>query len=213
MGSARRRRRLGAVLVAYGATGVLIIALVAAGLGLSAARAREVLSRLETQRDSVVALVDTTIDALEEAQTASERLGATLGETNGSLLRGAGLARSLAGAAGSVAQLGGLDILGQRPFEPLAGAFSAAATEATALGTTLDSLATSLDANATDVAALSGDLDAIGKDLGGIRTTLAGVDIGGTGALEMALLVFFLLLVWLLLPAATSLLVGWRLLR
>ncbi len=208
-----RRSRLAWLLTLYAVVGLIILALVGAGMTLTTVRARETLAQLELQRESIVRLLDATTRALESADGSADRLSSTLGETSDSIARGAGLARSVATAAQAVVTASGLEILGQRPLSTLGDTFGAAAEEATSLADSLDATGASLTETVAGVEELSEDLSSIGEELGDIRDTVADVDLGSGRILGLALAVGLLLLLWLAAPALAALWVARRLRR
>ncbi len=213
MGDPRRRSRLAWVLTLYAIIGLLILALVGAGMTLGTIRARDTLQQLEVQRDSIVRLLEATSRSLDSADDSAGRLTATLGDASDSISRGASLARALATAAGGVVQASGLEILGQRPLVALGEPFALAASEATALADSLDSTVVSLSQSAAGVENLSDDLAAIAEELSEIRETVTEVDLGSGSLLELALAVGLLLLAWLSAPALAALWLARRLRR
>ncbi len=213
VGDPARRSRLAWLLTLYAVVGLLILALVGAGMTIATARARDTLAQLELQRESIVRLLDATIRSLESADDSADRLSSTLGDTSASIARGAALARAVATAAQGVVTASGLEILGQRPLTALGDPFASAATEATALADSLDATDASLSDTVAGVEDLSEELSAIGEELGEIRETVAEVDLGSGRAIELALAVGLLLLLWLAMPALAALWLAQRLRR
>jgi hypothetical protein len=213
LGDPARRSRLAWLLTLYATIGLLILALVGAGMTVVTVRARDTLAQLEVQRDSIVRLLEATSRALDSADDSAERLTLTLGDTSDSIARGAGLSRALAAAAQGVVQASGLEILGQRPLTALGDPFASAASEATALADSLDATVASLAGSASGVAELSDDLAAIADELAEIRATVADVDLGSGFVLELALALGLLLLLWLATPALGALWLARRLRR
>ncbi|MDQ3407813.1 MAG: hypothetical protein M3472_06615 [Chloroflexota bacterium] len=211
VGDPVRRSRLAWLLTLYAVVGLIILALVGAGMTLTTVKARETLAQLELQRESIVRLLDATARSLESADGSADRLTTTLGETSDSIARGAGLARAVATAAQGVVAASGLEILGQRPLSMLGDTFGSAAEEATALADSLDATGASLTDTVAGVEDLSEDLSSIGEELGEIRETVAEVDLGSGRVLDVALAVGLLLLLWLAVPALSALWLARRL--
>ncbi len=212
-GDPRRRSRLAWLLTLYAVIGLLILAIVAAGMTLATVRARDTLRQLDVQRDSFVRLLESTSRSLDSADDSAEQVTSTLGDASDSIARAASLARALATAAGGVVQASGLEIFGQRPLVALGEPFAAAAQEANALADSLDLTVTSLSGSASGVEDLSSDLAAVAEELDQIRQTVAGVDLESGPALEVALAVGLLLLAWLAAPALAALWLARRLRR
>ncbi len=212
-GDARRRRRLGRLMIAYGLVGLLIIVAVASGLGYASIRLGDVASRLDTQRDTMVRVLDSVDRAIRSAGDSTERLDTTLTASKTAISEGAALSRLLSEASRSIVGLGSVQILGQQPFTGLAASFGVVADQAQALASSLDRTSSALEANASDVSALGQRLDDVSAELRGIRRTLAAVDLDGAMAVQLALLVLICLLVWLALPALLAIWIGRRLTR
>lgn len=213
VGDPVRRSRLAWLLTLYAVVGLLILSMVGVGMTVATVRARDTLTRLEFQRDTVVRLLEATSRSLDSADGSAGQLTLTLGEASDSIARGAGLSRALATAAEGVVQASGLEILGQRPLSALGEPFALAASEATALADSLDATVSSLAGSATGVEDLSDDLSAIAEELTEIRRTVADVDLGSGPALDLALAVGLLLLLWLAAPALAALWLARRLRR
>lgn len=212
-GDARRRRRLGRLMIAYGAVGLLILAAVTAGLGYASVRVGDIASRLDTQRDTMVRVLDSVALAIRSAGDSTERLDTTLTTSKTAISDGAALSRLLSEASRSIVGLGTVQILGQQPFTGLAASFGVVADQADALASSLDRTSTALEANASDVSALGDRLDDVSVELEDIRGTLQAVDLEEARAIRLAFLVLIALLVWLALPALIAIWSGRRLTR
>lgn len=212
-GHAGRRRRYGRLLIGYGVSGLLILIVVAGGLGYAAVRVGDLATRIDTQRDTIVRLLGSVTDALETTSDSATRLGTTLTASEGAVGEGAGLARLLAESSRSIVALGDVEIFGQRPFSGLGASFATVADQADQLATSLDRASGALGSNVTDVIALGDRLEEVGLELRGIRRTLDQIDLDGAWAVQLALVVLLALLLWLALPALFAIRMGRRLTR
>jgi hypothetical protein len=195
-----RRRWLGWSLLAYGVLGV---AMMAAGtiIGLDVADRVE---RLATD-------ADTTLDAASRATRAAadsfDGVDLSLEEAGASSAAAAALARRSESTLDALAAAMELSILGAQPLLPLAGDFAESADLAGELAATLDAVGTSLGDTRADVADIGVELEALADEL-----EVLGDRSGSTGAPPMRLFVG-LLLAWLAVPVAASLVAGVALLR
>jgi len=216
---ARRRRRLGVGLAAFGTIGLALLA-GAAVLVLGALRVLDdAASGFERQRTEVVALLEPAATALERAATSASNAGASLSATRDAAARAAGLTARLAESFESLAGLSSFEILGARPFGGIAGQFSAVGAEARLVSSDLATAAAAMGTNVTDSQAVATDLHALAARIETLRAGLsvpAGSDpssAGGSIEVGAARLVLLGLLAWLAVPALVSLWFGARLLR
>lgn len=220
---ANRRRRLGAGLVAFGASGlVLVLAAGALVLG-SLAALGDAANGFERQRDEALAMLGPASEALAHAATSATNASASLTETSAAADQAARLTTRLADAFDGLAALGSFDILGSRPFGQVSGQFSAVATDARALSTDLTSSAARVRANVTDSESVAADLRSLADQLDRLRANLGGEAVTGGAAdagrsnpglaVDAARIVLLGLLAWFAIPAIVSLWLGWRLLR
>ncbi len=216
---ARRRRRLGISLLAFGAVGLALIVAAGALLLGSLAVLDDVASGFERQRAEVVALLEPAATALERAATSAANAGASLGATRDAAARAAGLTARLAASFESLAGLGAFEIFGARPFGAMAGQFAAVGSEARLVSTDLAAAAAAMGTNVADSEAVASDLHALATRVESLRAGLgspAGGDPSTTdGSLQLgaARLVLLGLLAWLAVPALVSLWLGARLAR
>ncbi|HEY8238006.1 MAG TPA: hypothetical protein VIF63_01110 [Candidatus Limnocylindrales bacterium] len=216
---ARRRRRWGIGLIAFGAIGLVLI--IAAGVLVlgSFAVLDDAASGFERQRVQVVALLEPAATALDHAATSAANAGASLGATRDAAARAATLTARLAESFEGLAALSSFEVLGARPFGTLAGQFAAVGSEARLVSTDLATAADTMGTNVSDSQAVASDLRALATRLQTLRAGLgvsSGTDTSsGTGSLQIdtARLVLLGLLAWLAVPALVSLWFGARLLR
>jgi len=219
---ASRRRRLGVGLLAFGATGLLLVIAAGALVLGSLAALGDAASGFERQREQAVALLEPASAAIAHAATSATNASASLTETSTAADQAATLTTRLADAFDGLASLGSFEILGSRPFGQVSGQFTAVAGDARSLSTDLSSAAARMRMNvsdsesvATDLRALAVQLDRLRASLGDTATTAGG--FGGTGSVSLpvdaARLVLLGLLAWFAVPAFVSLWLGWRLLR
>jgi hypothetical protein len=211
--SGASRRRAGTLLLTYGIIGLLLMG----GLFLAtvsvAFMGRDGFARLDGAVDDVVAVIDSTTAALEQADTTLAGVSVSLGETASALDEAGSLAIILRDGSGTLAeQAGSFSILGQSPFggivEPLRDAGASLDTLSGKLATT----SAALGANATDVAAMAGRLGAVADSLAAARDRIAGVDtqLGLAGGLGIG--VILAIIAWPAVPAVAAIWLGrrWR---
>jgi hypothetical protein len=211
------RRRLGWLLVAYGASGLLLAALglglILASLGTIADLARSV----DAQRREVVALFESTATTLDRIAIASDDASASLTRTAETARRASALTTELADAMAELSRSADVVVLGTRPFAPVAAAFARIGERARAVSTELDRTASSVDRDAASLARIAGDVRAVRIQIGrladGLGESGAGDSSGEPLAFAVSRLVLVGLLLWLAVPAAVSLWLGARLVR
>lgn len=200
----RDRRRFGALLVGFGASGLVLI-------GLALALVAGVLGDddgpigLEGQRQRLVGLLDASSTAMETAGAAAGDADDSLGSTATAARSTAGMMSELSTTLRELASSLRISILGSQPFAPAADDMERVATRAGTVAADLDSAARSVGLTAEDMTTLREDLFAMRRELDGIRTSLARpIDTTGWRLLLGALLT------WLAVPALASLALGAR---
>jgi len=213
---ARRRRRLGYGLVAFGASG-LVLALIAAVLVLATFGAvGDAASGFERQRTELLSMVEPAASALTDAADSASHAGASLTEASDASRRAADLTGRLATSFDGLAGLGSVDILGSRPFAGFSSQFTDVAAQSRTLATDLNSTADALTTNVTDSEAVASDLRSLADRLRQLETTVQGSGSpGGSAGLPVALaqVVVIGLLAWFGAIAVASMWVGLRLFR
>ncbi len=212
----RRRRAFGVALTGYGLLGLvagilLVAATVAVGLGM-----RPAIESIDRQRDAVVA-------ALESGSASLAKTAALVDDSAGAVQNSSAIAAEAANVSRRVATtldrlagtFGTFEVLGNRPFGPLA-------SDATDLGRQLRGIATDLDALGIRLGSLSRGLPPLAADVAATADELSTVsaELAALEVPEAALAAFAWLLVgvvamvaWLLVPAVGALVAGVALLR
>ena len=211
---ARRRRRVGLGLIAFGATGLVLVVAAAVLLLGSFAAIGDAATGFERQRQELVAMVEPAAAALSDAADSAANAGASLTAASGASRRAADLTDRLATASDGIAGLGAFEIFGARPFAGTSSQFADLATQSRALGLDLRSTADALATNVTDSQSVATDLRTLADRLRALETTVE--PPGGAGAglpIALAELVALGLLAWFSIPAVASLWLGARLAR
>ena len=211
-----RLRRLATGLIAYGVVGLVVAALAAAVTVWLAIRIGDLTDRTGDQVTSIVATLDRASAALTDAGASATSFAVTMDETPPAVRQAAQAIGDLRGNLRSIEdQFGRIDILGRRPLGDVASQFGQMASDLEGLDTRLALIATDLDANNAALRTNAASLGALGQRLAGIATDLrsaeGGSDLGDVRT--MALLVAFLFVAWMALPAAGALWLGWWLRR
>lgn len=208
--------RLATGLIAYGLLGLVIAALILAGLAWLSSRVAGMTDGTGTQVLSIVETLDETSTALTDASTSATSFSRTLERTPPAVRQAAKAIGDLRGNLRTIeAQLGEVSILGGRPFGSVAGQFGQMATDLEGLDTQLGLIADDLDTNRSALAANSTSLAALGDRLSGVADDLRGASVGG-GLGEVrwfVTLLGVLLALWVALPAGGALWLGWWLRR
>jgi hypothetical protein len=195
------RRTIGRLLVAYGVVGFALVALGGLiGLDLAA--------RVEGLSGTATATLEAASRATDAAADAFVDVDSSLEEAVASADAASVLAREASGTLRSLALAMDLTLFGTQPLAQLADEFTASADQAEALAGTLDGVGASLGDTRTDVARIGPELSALGAEL----TSLGETPNAATAATPLRLFVV-LLLVWLVMQAAGSLVAGIALLR
>lgn len=214
--SSTRRRWLGVGLTAYGLLGLAAATLVVVAALAVGPEIESALARVDKQRDTLVATLESSASALERTAAMSENAASALGNTADIASQSADVARRFADTLTRLAStFGSFSILGNQPFEPLAAdarqvaaQLRGIAIDVDALGIQLGAIGRQLPALAADIQASSEQLTALAADL----ETLAVAESAGT-VLRWLLVGIVLLVAWLLVPALIALGVGIALLR
>jgi hypothetical protein len=213
----RRRRRLGGALVAFGLTGLALVAAAGTLVLGSLSAVNDAATGFEKQRLEVVAMLGPASSALSKAATSASNAGASLQQTGDAASQAAQLTTRLAESFEGMAALGSFEVFGARPFGGVSGQFAAVGVEARALSADLTTTAASMSTNVADSQAVASDLRLLANQLDRLEASLA-APAGSTGAsaslpIDAARIVLVGLLLWLAVPAVASTWVGWRLAR
>jgi hypothetical protein len=223
-----RRRRLGLGLLAFGASGLVLIGAAALLVLASLSAVDDAATGFERQRTEILAMLGPASDSLAHAATSAANAGASLSETRDAATSAAGLTTRLAESFESLAALGSFDLLGTRPFAQISSQFASVAVEARTLSGDLQAAAISMDTNIGDSAAVAEDLQALADQLEVLEASLGGgpaavpgsspspsgaAGVPATSAslpIAAARFVLMGLLAWLAIPAVASIVLGWR---
>jgi hypothetical protein len=195
------RRTIGRLLVAYGIIGFALVA-VGGLVGLDLA------SRVESLSGTATATLTAASRATDAAADAFTDVDASLEDAVSSADAASVLAREASGTLRSLAVAMDVSILGTQPLAQLADEFTASADQAEALAGTLDGVGASLGDTRADVARIGPGLSALSAEL----TALGDTPDASSAATPLRLFVVLLLL-WLVMQAAGSLVAGIVLLR
>lgn len=213
------RRAAGALLVAYGIAGLVLVVGGAILVATSVARLDGLADTIRTQREVLVRSLDATSTFLRDARTGTGNVGTSLAASVDSARRTATLTRSLAGAMDGLSAATSLTILGTQPLAGLGGTFSDVARQADSLGTSLDRMAGSLTQNGTDLGLVATDIASIETELAELRRQVAGSPPGGddlsaiSRAIDASRIVLLALLIWLGAQAVIAIVGGLLLVR
>ena len=218
MSSAREHRRLGAGLVAFGLTGVILLAAAGALVLGSLSALDDAASSLERQQTELVAMLKPASAALATSAASAANAGTSLTTTSAAADRAGLLATNLADSFDGLAALGSFDLFGARPFAALSQDFASVGADARALATDLSTAAESMRTNAADAVTVAGNLRSLASQLEALVSSLdsgsvVGMTSDASAQLGLARLVLIGLLAWLAVPALTSTVLGWRMVK
>jgi hypothetical protein len=204
-GRLARRRRIAWAFIAYGVVGLLITV---ASLA-TVVSALPAIDALDRQRADIVRWLDLATKGIGDAELGMAHAGASLGSAAVSARSAATLSDDLATSMASLRDASGVSVLGSQPFGSLADDFDRVAVRSRALSSSMIALAGSLDADTADFATVSADAAALRLQIADLRDAVADNGSGGFGApLGRVFAIVLLLLAWLALPAAASVVVG-----
>jgi hypothetical protein len=212
----RRRRAIGAGLIAYGLVGlvaglVIVGATLAVGAGLEPA-----VASVDRQRDAIVASLEHSAAALDHAAAIAGDAATGAQQAAAIASQSADVSRQLAETLSRLSStFGDFGILGSKPFEPLAEDAAQVADQLRGIATNLDALGISLGRIAREIPQLAVELDAVAAELTTLATELATFAVPDAAAEAFRWLVVgvVMLVAWLLVPALASLVAGIALLR
>ena len=190
------RRTTGRLLIAYGVVGFALV-VVGGIVGLDLA------GRVEGLTGTATATLTAAARATDAAADAFVDVDVSLEEAQASSDAAAALAREASGSLRSLAAAMDLTIFGAQPLSLLADDFEASADQAAELADTLDRVGASLGDTRADVARIGPELTALGAEL-----TALGTQPEAASAATPLRLFVALLLVWLVMQAAGSLVAG-----
>jgi hypothetical protein len=209
------RRFAGALLFAYGISGLALV--IGGGLLVanSVASLDGLSASLEQQRLVLVRSLDATATFLSDARTGTGNVQTSLVTSVETAHQTAELTRGLATAMNQLAEASTVSILGNQPFGALTATFARVGGQSTALAGSLDLTADALARNGTDLIVILDYLGRIQAEIDDLRRQLSGSGDAGTldlsaatRALETSRLVLFGLLAWLALQAVAAAAVG-----
>lgn len=210
------RRRLGVGLLAFGATGIVLVAAAVALVLGSLSAVDDAATGFERQRAEAVALLGPARDALDHAATSASNASGSLIQASTAADQAAQLTTRLANSFDGLASLGSFELFGARPFASMSAQFTAVAADSRALSVDLAATAGSLRANVSDGEAVAADLRSLALQLDRLETSLGGPPTGSTAAsaslpIATARIVLLGLLAWMAAPALACLWLGWSL--
>lgn len=209
----RERARAGTALLIYGIVGVLLLSGLLVGLLVAAVRATDMLATLDTQRDVIVAALDEVDTALQTSETTLGGVSVSLDETGASLAEASVLASLIAPGTSLLADRAeSFGVLGQRPFDGLAGPLRDVSGSLEALSTRLEAAGASITRSGPRVEALGERLGSVATRLEASRERLAAFDLSVGVSAVLTFLGLILLVLWLMVPAIAAIVIGrrWR---
>ncbi len=209
-------RRLGSGLIAYGVIGLVLALVVLIAAVWAGGRLAAVGGQVETQIAAVVETLDRTSVALADAGISATSFSGTMERTPPVVRQTAqAIADVRTDLRSAESQLSQFEILGRQPLGGVADSFGRMAANLDGLDERLDLIATDLESNRTALVANATSLSALGARLGLVADDLRGgvVEEGFADLRSSATVLAVVLLVWMTMPAAGALWLGWWLRR
>jgi hypothetical protein len=204
--------RLANGLIAYGVIGLVLALIAALALIWSAGRFSALGGRVETQAATIADTLDRTADVLQDAATSATSFAVTLERTPP-------IVRQVATAIGDIEtdlreisdQLAQIQIVGRQPLAGTAERVATLAANLDGLDTRLGLVASDLEGNRDALIANAGSLGALSQQLTTVADDLRSGSVQEALAdIRVVLIVFgLILLVWIVLPSAGALALGW----
>jgi hypothetical protein len=210
------RRRLGTGMLVFGIIGVLLAAVVAAGLIGGAIAARNLDDRLQADQDRIAASLTRLTASMDSLALTTDHAGATLRATSETLDGAQGVLGSVADTSVAVSDaLGAFSILGSQPLAGASERLQGLARSVAAFQAKADGLATSLATNADDAATMTDQIRQLTDQVNQLAVQVAAFDRIDeiVGLLIGAAVICGLLTAWVALGAAFCAWAGWRLRR
>ena len=206
IGGLRSRSRLiGAVLVAYGAIGLLVLLLgIAVGWGAA--------DRVERLLGDADASVTAAATAVRHAADGFSGFGRSAGEAQAAASQAAAVSRDTSTTMSNLASSMSVNILGSQPLAALGADFRRASDQLSTLAADLDRIGGSLGSNRTDLNTIQSDLRVLADRLDEFRGRSSAGGGAGSGVPPVRLLLIGFLL-WVAVQSVAALAVGLTLLR
>jgi hypothetical protein len=212
----RRRRSIGAALVAYGLAG-LVAGILVVGAMLAVGPALEpAVASVDRQRDAIVATLERSASALDQVAVIADDAAGAVERAAAIASQSADVSRRLADTLARLAStFGTFEILGNQPFAPLVADATQVAAQLRGIATDVDALGISLGKIGRGIPPLAEEVRAISVELGTLATELEAFEVPDAAAEAFRWLVvgIAILVAWLLVPAVVALAVGVLLIR
>jgi methyl-accepting chemotaxis protein len=207
------RSRLGTALLLFGVVGVVLAAVIAAGLVGGAISARNLSDRLQSEQAQLVEMLGRLNDSVDHLATSTDNAGQTLRTTQAVVEAVGGVASGLGSTASRLGSSLDVNILGQRPFAGAAESLGSVSTQLDTLGTQVTALATNVETNADDMSQVAVRVREMSQDLKTITDRIQAFDRTGevVSLIVGGILLGGLLVAWIAIAAAFCAWIGWRL--
>ena len=209
-------RRLATGLIAYGVIGLVLAVIAAIALVWAGGRLDAVGARVETKVADIAETLDRTATVLADASASADSFAVTLERTPPIVRQAAQIVADLETDLRTLSsQFASVQIVGRQPLAGVATVFDSMASNLDGLDARLGLIATDLESNKAALLANADSLAALGDQLGVIADDLqSGTVEDSLDDLKAVITVLsFVLLVWIVIPAAGALGLGWWLRR
>ena len=210
----RRRRRLlrviGSGLIAYGAVGLLLLAVVGSAVAAPINELGDIATSVEEQRTAALDALRAAGETIDQTASAVQGMDASLAEAKAATDRASTISTGVATSMAQLASAMSLTIFGVQPLIGLQPGFADSSAQLTLLALDLTSIGAALEANRDDTVLVGQSLQALSESLDALRTAVgAGPQLEAAAASIDALRLGVLaLLVWLGVLALGSILAG-----
>ena len=202
--------------MAYGLVGLVAGTLVVGAMLAVGSGLEPTLESIDRQRDAIVASVEHSATALDHVAALADDAAVGAGQAADISSQAANVCLRLADTLSRLAStFGSFSILGNQPFAPLAEDATQVAAQLRGIALDLDALGISIGRVARGIPALSAEVRALSVDLDTLASELASFEVSAdaAAAFRWLMIAIVVLVAWLLVPAAMSLVAGILLLR
>jgi hypothetical protein len=208
-------RRLGAVLLVLGATGVVLAALVAFGLLRGAVAARDLDDRIAAGQARIVTNLNQMTTRLDLVATSFDNASATITTTKDALAHASDVLDDVAISTNLLADALNVNIFGNQPFAGLGERFRGLSDRVKVFQDDADTLGMRLNTNATNVSEIADEVRTIRDKVSDLTAEIGSFSHWSEvmNLLIVGAILAGFLVAWVAVGAAVLTWVGWRLRR
>jgi outer membrane murein-binding lipoprotein Lpp len=207
------RRRLGTALLVFGLVGMVLAAVIAAGLIAGGFAARNLDDRISADQVRLSAALHRMTTSIDTLATSTAHAGATLNTTSALIDQARLVIADVASTSDELANNLGFSVLGQQPLAGAAGKFRDLSAQLKTFGGMTGGLSDNLSTNADDLTGLTSEIQQIGVLTQDLAARVDSFDQAGeiVSLMVGGIILGGLLVLWLAIAAGFCAWAGWRL--